>query len=181
MQFFYTGADAYNRPQVNSDKSLGGWVSNSLVPSGRVANLFSTESYKTYINGSFETKALVMMNEGADVTGLKFGYIYPSGYASYFKIEVAFVNLQSPNFQKMEQIMTSADTPYYGQFAEALIDPDLSIDDSLVIGNFISGAKLGVWVRRTLLAQTISSCDDTLPLPNLNDKTTSVQFKISWD
>jgi hypothetical protein len=41
MVLLYTGAVLPNAPQINADKSLGGYVSSTGVPNGRLANLFS--------------------------------------------------------------------------------------------------------------------------------------------
>lgn len=84
MELFYTGADFYNTTQNNIDKSLGGYLSNSKVPSNMLNNLFSDISKLSRERGYVETKAIVLKNtSGATKTNVKLYHNYPTGGGGY--------------------------------------------------------------------------------------------------
>jgi hypothetical protein len=153
MILYYTGAVAYDLPQPEPDKSLGGYQSNSVVPNGRMNNLFPDDTYKDKNQGSIINRALVIVNNSNNnVTDLSVAIDNP--VISQFKIEIALVTLVSPNFQVMEQIQNDDDQPYTGTFIEVNVDTPLSI------GSIAANAKLGIWIRKTLKAGISLSCSD---------------------
>lgn len=84
MQFFYTGAEFFNAVQNNIDKSLGGYMSSSLVPSRSFNNLFSDISKTDKEQGTIETKAIVLKNTtGLTVSSLYLYQNYPTGGSNY--------------------------------------------------------------------------------------------------
>lgn len=176
MRFLYSGATSYLAQQNIPSMSLGGYVSSSPIPNGRINSLFSDASYTSSKDGTVETYGIVLDNEtNVDVTNLKLGYQYSSD--PDFKIEIALVTVT--NNQQFEKLGNPYDTPFYGTFSEANIDPDLSIDNSLNIGTLTANTRLGLWVRRTQIKQTTANCSDfsqTTP-----QKVNQVSFVLSWD
>ncbi len=176
MRFLYSGATAYLLPQNNISLSLGGFVSSTIVPNGRLNSLFSDGSYKAAKFGSVETKALILENETqAGVTGVTFGYQY--SVDPDFKIEVAVVTLS--NNQSMEQLESIRDTPYYGTFYEANVDPDNNIDNRLDLGDIAAGSRLGIWIRRTQFKHTNDIPTDFSVITD--QIVNSVSFKLDWN
>lgn len=176
MRFLYSGANAYLLPQTNPSLSLGGFVSSSIVPNGRLNGLFSDGSYKASKFGSIETKALILENETqTGVTNITFGYQYSTD--PDFKIEVAVVTLS--NNQTMEQLQSIRDTPYYGTFHEANVDPDNNIDNRLDLGDMAAGLRLGIWIRRTQFKHTnVLPTDFSVITEQIVN---SVSFKLDWN
>ncbi len=176
MRFLYSGATAYLLPQNNPSLSLGGYVSSSIVPNGRLNGLFSDGSHKSAKFGSVETKALILENEtGSTANDITFGYQY--SIDPDFKIEVAIVTLS--NNQTMEQLQSIRDTPYYGTFHEANVDPDNDIDNRLSLGDMTAGMRLGIWIRRTQFKH-----NDEIPtdFSVITDQIVdSVSFKLEWN
>lgn len=84
MQFFYTGAEFFNSVQTNIDKSLGGYLSSSLVPSQSMNNLFSDVSKTAKEQGIIETRAIVLKNTtGSTKTAVNLYHNYPKGGSNY--------------------------------------------------------------------------------------------------
>lgn len=175
MRFLYSGAAAVLTPQNNPYLSLGGLVSSTVVPNSRLNSLFSDGSYSSNKQGTVETKALILENEsGSSVTSVTLGYQY-SAHPD-FKIEIAVVTLTSN--QLMEQIGNSRDTPFYGTFSEANIDPSIPVNHSLNLGTMTAGLRLGVWIRRTQITQVFEPTDFSLPvIPKLD----AINFVITHD
>lgn len=68
MKLLFSGADNYLVPQKDSNKSLGGQMSNTPIPNGRINVLFNDIS-KTMQNGDKNTFAIFIYND--DVTEMK--------------------------------------------------------------------------------------------------------------
>lgn len=150
MRFLYTGASAYNTKQDNPLLSLGGYISNTIVPNDRINNLFSDISYVGFLNKSQECKAFILENEtGITAHNVRIGYKYPTN--RIFKMEVAFVGLNPSAPQQIERIPSSFDAPYYAEFVEANIDTDDDPDNSVDIGNLVAGGRIAVWFKRNII------------------------------
>jgi len=175
MRFLYTGSQLYLTPQNDPYKSLGGFVSSSVVPNGRLNSLFADASYSGVTVGSVECRALILQNEsGVTVNSLTLGYQYSAN--PDFDIQIAVVTLNSN--QIMEQIGNARDLPYIGTFSEANIDPSIPVDNSLQLGSLAANACLGVWIKRIQNVQTLTPVDFSIPL---SPKIDGVTFIITWE
>lgn len=149
MQFFYTGAQLFQAIQTDPNLSLGGYISNTIVPNNGANNIFSDISYQTAQQQRVEVKGLILKNTlGIDTTDVLFGYTYPAN--ANFKVEVAFIQINPTNPQQIEKIPTSQSSPYFATFQEANIDTAHSINNSVDIGPILNNGNVGVWFRRTL-------------------------------
>ena len=176
MRFLYTGASAFLKPQNNPSLSLGGFMSSTVLPNGRMNSLFSDGSYFGSKYGNVETKALILENEsGVAVNNLKLGYKYTGNLD--FMIEVAFVTLQAPDFQQIEKIGNVREMPYYASFIEANIEG--LIDNSAALGTMVPSGKLGVWIRRTQMRQSSKPCSEIQSITT--DIINNVSFKLVWN
>lgn len=177
MIYLYTGALNPNTSQTNPDISLGGNVSSSTIPRN-IDNLFSDISWMSVENRAIETKAYVIKNNtGADILNYTIGYTYPPN--CIFKLEIAPVTLA--NDTTMEKLSNSSDTPYYATFVEANVDPTKSIDNSLNLGTIAAGAVLGIWIRRSIIADPSNQvvCPlDIIPSPSEGDCCDILQEEI---
>jgi len=177
MRFLYTGAQIALQPQPNPYLSLGGLMSSTIVPNGRINSLFDDASYSSVKNGAVMTRALILQNEtNVDALNVTLGYRYSLN--PDFSIMIAIVTLTGGNL--MEQIGNSGDTPYYATFSQANIDPNASppINNSLQLGTIPSNSALGVWIQRTQNIQTLIPVDFSLPQSPLID---AINFIVDWN
>jgi hypothetical protein len=151
MILIYSGASAANQSQPDPEKSLGGFISNSQIPSGILNSIFSDISQLALENDTVDTKAFFIKNTtGAIVNNIQFAIIYPQNTRNtVLKYEVAFVSPNSAS--KIETIINSKATPYLGTFTEPYDDG--VTNNQVNIGNLADGASIGVWIRRTILKQ----------------------------
>lgn len=178
MQFLYTGASNYQAAQNDSNLSLGGYISSSTVPNDQLNNLFSDISAQTSQQKRSECKGLILKNTlEAEVKDVIFGYKYPTN--SNFKLEVAFVNINTNNPQQVEKIPTAQATPYYATFNE--LDITTSENNSQNIGDLNVNDSILIWFKRTILDSTslptFSTLDEEVEFWKLMSNPTYNQIK----
>lgn len=152
MQLLYTGASIFQGTQNDPNLSLGGYISGSVVPNNQSNNIFSDISYQAAQQKRIEVRGLILQNIlGVDVADVIFGYQYPVN--PNFKIEVAFVMINTSTPTQIEKISNSQSSPYFATFEEANIDPNAipPIDNSIDIGSLANQAMIAIWLRRTIL------------------------------
>jgi len=143
MKFYYTGAFKGGDVQTEPGKSLGGYVSQSVIPNSFLGNIFSGVSRLTFERNIQDTKAVVLKNEtGVDVKNINFYFNIP--ITSPFGFKVAFVQLAKDDCgDYMEKLPNSESLPYSGTFYEPF-DQAHKIN----IGDLDKDAILGIWLQR---------------------------------
>lgn len=171
MKIYYTGASEYNLDQRDPDRSIGGFLSSTLTPNDMNNNLFGDISKYTLDKKLRETKALILKNDtGSTVTNL---YFYFDIADPYCKFEIAAVVVTPDVNGKvyMEKLQSFRAAPFSGNFTEA----DGVANKVLLSASFANNAYLGLWVRRSVLAEAKDSftCDalyedfkNSVPLPD---------------
>lgn len=178
MQLLYTGAETPDTLQTNPELSLGGFKSNTVVNLTRANALFGDISYLTKLNKLPITRAFVLKNESTDnAVDVTVGYEYTPNNG--YKLEVAFVTLAEPDFNKMEQIASQRDTPYYAEFVEANVSTIPLVDNSVNVGTILAGKCLGMWMRLTPNVDS-KSCETLLAEQTTPPVNTPVVLKISF-
>lgn len=155
LRFLYTGATSFLGPQIDPEKSLGGFASSSIIPN-RKNNLFSDTSYLSNINSVVETKAIILENfttEENPILNVGIGYRYDD---NLYNIEIGIIELNSEG--KMEIIQTSKSLPYYATFSDASINEEA--DNSIIIPEFAANGRYGIWIKRKV---------KTIPIEDLRD------------
>lgn len=153
MQLLYTGASIYQGTQQDPNLSLGGYISNSVVPNNKPNNIFSDISYQAALQKRVEVRGLILQNVlGVNATDVVFGYQYPSSTPN-FMIEVAFVTINPSTPTLIEKIPNAQCSPYFATFEVANIDPttDPPTNNSVDIGPLANQAMIAIWLRRTIL------------------------------
>lgn len=124
MRLYYTGSSKPAIPQTNPDKSLGGFMSSSLLPNDFFNNIFSDVSKLSIQNKLVETRAVALLNEeiDGDVESIRLYYIYPEN--TQIKLQVAAVRTTLDNCGDpvMEKIPSLRGKPLYATFYEASAD-----------------------------------------------------------
>lgn len=165
IRFLYTGATENLGEQIDPERSLGGFVSKTIIPN-RKNNLFQDISYLTMRNETEEFRAIIIENKfNVDLNNVKIGYLYDK---RLYDIEIALVELNEDG--KMEMISNSRSQPYYAEFFDASITPDQ--DDSFDIEVMTVGQKFGIWVKRKV--KQVEPQEE--PIPQVN-----FEFIIKYD
>jgi hypothetical protein len=161
MILLYTGADTPDVPQINADKSLGGYVSSTQVPNGRLANLFPSISKSDVKNKRSLIRMVALKNTtGAEVTGVT---LQTDSANSHVKLKLAAVApvLDANNNPVFESVQDGGSLPY-----QAVLDyheAGLTIDIESIANN----AVIGIWILREI--------DDT-KFPELTTKATGKEL-----
>jgi len=157
MRLYYTTSVKEGNPQPKPEISLGGFRSGTVVPNGRLDNLFGEISEYTVDKNLSEYIALVLKNEtGFIVSSATLHFAYDTD--SVVKYEVAAVAL-NPTKCEMEQISDVNSQPYNATFYEAD-----GVDNAVeLVASIPVDGKIGIWIKRTLLTDTIKtqkSCEN---------------------
>lgn len=183
MQLYYTGALTYLGEQLKSELSLGGFVSSSLVPNGKLEAIFPEISLYTIDKNDIEVRAIVLKNESTFVVNnIRLWFVYPTN--SYSKLEVSAVNLSqdSNGGYYMEKVLDTHSLPYYAEFYEA--DGEVG---AVSLGSLGAGSSLGLWLKRSLNKESIETVYECENLNSLSlggeeiETREEIQLIIDWD
>lgn len=151
---YYTGATEYLAEQRAPQLSIGGFISNSLVPNGSPNNLFSDVSELSLAANVSVARGLAMLNQtGSDITNLRLWFTYPPDAQLLLEVAVTTVAEDECNHFFMERLPNENACPYVGNFVEA--DGEAN---AVVIGNLANSTYLGIWIKAKVAAPS-RSCD----------------------
>lgn len=145
LQFYYTGAFKAGDLQDDPFKSLGGYVSGSLIPNGNLNNIFSSISQFTKEKSTFEVIGVVLKNISQNNINNIILYS-ESEINSYCNLEVAVVALAQDNGgYYMEKISNRNSLPYNAVFYNIE-----GVANKINIGSLAKDAMLGIWFKRII-------------------------------
>jgi hypothetical protein len=185
MVFRYTGSESFETQQPEPSKSLGGFVSSSVVPNGSLQNVFGRISLTTLQESTKEVRGLVLWNNtGGTVTNVRAYLEYAIASASdrFSKIEFAVVTLIGDG-EQMEQIRTRNDEPYQ---SGSWIEPIGVGNETVLVASMENNTGIGVWFRRTITNSNPLSdveCEDldTFYSDLQQNASEDVTLEIQWD
>lgn len=166
LELYFTGASVFDQPQLDKDKSLGGFISSSLLPNAMIGNLFGDISpYGIQINKKEIRVIAIKNNTLATMTNLKAWFHYPLNDDSesvqddsLYEIGYGEILVTDCGDLMVEQLASIYATPYTVTFS-----PAVSQSNALVLPDLTAGSYLGIYIRRILnpdLQQPLS--DDEL-------------------
>lgn len=161
MRLFYTGASKTGAAQNEPSKSIGGYVSSSMVPSGLNNSLFSDTSQTQMKDGKPEYVLVSLKNTtGADKTDTKI--YYEQTNQSLYTIQMGLI----------EPALDKCGDPVYEKTTNNNAAPlGVTFTDNILLGGAINipslliDAHMGVWIKRTInpaAYDTFTSCDNLL-------------------
>ena len=171
MRFYFSGAGSFNSLQQDSNRSLGGNRSSSVVPNDMFNNLFGDVSYTSQQNQLTETKCVFLVNEIGNLSNLRL--MLTSNLAEterFCDFEIAVVNTDG---MKTEQIPNTQSTPYFGEF-----DSDLYDVETPIISLFPVDSSLVFWIRRKT-RNSIQSLNEDVAQGELPFEATNLH--LIWD
>lgn len=183
MRLFYTGASKTDAAQAEPSKSIGGFVSSTMVPSGLENSLFSNASQTQMREGGSEYVLVSLKNtSGADVTLIK--VYYEQTDMNLYTIEMGLI---LPAIDKCgdpvyEKTMNSNASPIGVTFTD-----NITVANAIDVASLEADAHIGVWVKRTInpaAAETFLECDNLLAAhldPEHASAETSFPFDLKLD
>lgn len=175
MILLYTGSNIPDAPQLNAEKSLGGFVSSTPIPNSRLSNLFSGISKSVILNQKKEIKLIALRNTtGSIINNLQ---IYTNNKNKSFLLQIAAVasGVNSNNELVFEQVQDGESLPY-----QATLTSNEGITNALNIGTLAVGQTIGIWIYRSLditkYPEFINQVVQTAPL-STSDLVTILQSK----
>lgn len=154
MTLFYTGASSADQEQPISSKSLGGYVSSTMIPNDIINNLFG--SMVDYSAKYKEYRLIAVKNlTGQSITSANIWI--ESGLNSYGKYRLAAVSpsLDNCNKEIFEKIVSANAKPFYAEFEDAN-DESTAIQ---ITDPIIENEIFGIWVERTASQYAIDNYD----------------------
>lgn len=143
--FFYTGAVKTDQIQTDISKSLGGWISSSIIPNSKLGNLFSGISQLLIENPKSQIKVIALKNLTGATQNVTIFTETPVDSYSIFKIGIAQPMID-PVCGPFFETLTSEDSlPYSTQVAE-----HEGLANGIVINSFANNAFLGLFIVREL-------------------------------
>ncbi len=147
MRLFFTGANFFRAPQNDGDRSIGGFISGSVIPNGKLNALFPEISKYTDEQGGVEVRGIALINTtGADIVGdiyIWHEFVDPVGNRA--KIEISPVTLLGN--EKMEAISDGNSLPYVGDFH----DTEGALNKILISSGIAKNSGVGLWIKRTII------------------------------
>lgn len=168
IELHYTGAREVLAEQTKPYTSLGGFIASTLVPNGRLSNLFGGVSELTKMNNRDEIIALAVKNIGdLAISDISIWFEYGETPAASLEIAVAAID-QSELY--MEEVTSSQDLPYHASDFHLATEADPLI----VSGSLSSKNYLGIWIKRRLTPIAEIACEAPT-----NEEVISVEDSIS--
>lgn len=136
MKLFYSGAKNLNDPQFTPEKSLGGFLSDTVIPNGRVESVFSSFSNLSAQNLSPEVKGIFLKNTFSSIKKDILVYcVYPEDP----KVTIQLAAIKG---DELEYLRSPQDLPYYADF----YDVNVVYSSSLikVIGSFYATESVSI-------------------------------------
>lgn len=136
MKWFYSGSGSLDEPQMNPEKSLGGFRSSTVVPNGRINSMFNDFSSLAIQENKVETKAFFIKNTFSNpVRNILVYATYPEN--PYVDFQLAAVE-----GNEMEKLSSSNDIPYYSEFfdfkvvfsyTDLIVKPTFQVGETVII------------------------------------------------
>jgi hypothetical protein len=156
LRLYYTGATTSDQSQPKKEYSLGGYISNTVIPNNQIANIFSAVSKYSIDSDLFEVVGIALKNEGdAKIFDVTIYFDYPAD--AYCKIEVAPVapaGSINDGFY-VERIANNYSLPYTGEFED--ID---GVANAINIGDIEPGKYIVLWMKRTINQYAVKDLTD---------------------
>lgn len=187
MQLLYSGAESDNALQFDPNLSLGGFISSSPIPNGKLNNIFPPISRQIASHNIGATRLIVLKNGGQDVTNLKVWT--ERGNLSSYQIALVAPALNTKGQKVFEAIYDSDSIPY-----QATLEEKDGFANAIDVTNVSANDTIGIWIRRNLDLDNFTQLDGvnfdvTLPCSELEtllteDANLSIDdgtLKIQWD
>lgn len=175
----YTGAQNFDTPQIEASKSLGGFVSSSIIQNDVLNNLFGDITNYTIQKSSSDTKCIAIKNTGPTITDLTIYYESPVNSLFDYFIGAVSPTTNECNESIFEQLQNSESSPYYCTF----YNPNTELT-KINVGNIAADGYLGLFIKRKFKQSVIDNTDfcSTQTIEDLQNqsKLETVKLYFNW-
>jgi hypothetical protein len=192
MLLFYTGSDQPLGIQKLPEKSLGGFISSSIVPNSQLNNLYSTLTKSDIDNDYSVIRILALTNiTSSTITGITIYPILPTNPYIDIQLAVVLPFVDSCGNLNFERLSSDTSLPYYADFADYTSSSPLVYSTPLA-----AGASLGLFILRKInqsnvpnFATNNSNCNDNsccqpvadiINAYNASDKAAQFTLSVNW-
>lgn len=179
IYLYYTGAIAFNKPQPDAYKSLGGYISGTVIPNSRLNTLFN--------NGSLSSKNDDNKNETICIAVKNIANADLKNFSMYcdfdplnpdYTIEAAIVSptLDNCNALSFERLSSNRELPYYGEFNDITTK-----EHKINIGTFAKNTYIGIFLCKKFIGDPDQCKAVDFQSQKSTDNTEEVLFNFSWD
>jgi len=146
MIFFYTGASQDNIQQNSPSKSLGGYISSTIIPNSLIGNIFPSISYRNVTDGVEQIRAIALKNTFPTVlSNIKIYTTTPEDSIGFLTIGLVTPFVDSCDKPYLEFIQVEDQSPYYVEFLEVE-----GVDNAITISSLEPNQIVGLWIKRTV-------------------------------
>lgn len=165
---YYTGAIQHNAIQEDPSKSLGGYISSSLVPNDVLNNLFGTIDYSTLVNQTKETRVIAFLNTTGGTINT-FSIYTNTPIDSFSKLKVGLILNEideTCNIPYFEQLPNRNSTPLYVQVIDAEGQENAIEINNVPVNNYV-----GIFLQREIIVENNDELNDdgSIKIKNCDD------------
>jgi hypothetical protein len=160
MQILFTGAAKHWGVQTDPSKSLGGYVSSSLVPNGALNNLFPAINKDDVVRDLKKTR-LIVLKTSLQMTNVRIwteSAMFATNYIAC--VQPAMVN----NEPVFEQVPNEFSIPY-----QAVLVAAEGEDNYINVGDVAANTYIGIWIRRQVNTADFTQLDGLPGIEQLTD------------
>jgi hypothetical protein len=145
MILYYTGAVKNDQQQNDPSKSLGGWISSSIIPNSKLGNLFSGISDSMIQNPNTQIRVIALKNLTGETKNVTIYTDTPEDSYSIFKLGVSQPVIDPECGPYFESLSSEDSLPYMTQ-----VEEHEGAINGITISDFANNAYLGIFIVREL-------------------------------
>lgn len=180
IKLYYTGASAPLEPQTEPNKSLGGFISSTVIPNSRINTIFRDESIYSKSKNTPEVICIAIKNETAvDLENLKLF----SEISETYEVHAAVVSPSEDSCSNLtfETLESQEELPYYGEFNNVT-----NLENEILLGTLSGNSYLGLFLQKKSSSQNdgnLSSSCEAIDFENQSQEDKKENFKLifNWD
>lgn len=152
LSIYYTGAAKFTASQNDASKSIGGYISSSIIPNGMLSNLFGDISaYTKSIANRSEYRAIAIKSTSAPTkSNLKAYFTYPQSNNADSNVCDYQIGYLSPQADQCGDLMTELLSSIYAQPYTVSFSPAVGLANALQLPNLDNNNYLVLYIKRTL-------------------------------
>lgn len=181
IYLYYTGAQADGAQQSDITKSLGGFISGTVIPNSRINSLFRDVSQRSAMPGNTETICIAIKNTSAAKLNNFTLYCELQVGSTTYIIEAAAVKpTKGPcGAYLFEKLRASDELPYYGEFNNIV-----TVANAINIGSIEPNEFIGLFITKKFITPN-PPVDTCIPVDFEKqtdaDLSEEIKFNFSWD
>ncbi len=163
MRFLYTGADKFNVSQTDPSKSLGGFISSSIIPNDYLGNIFSEADKRSIDEKRIEVRCIAIHNNTASaITSNTLEIVLDDDSICNYRIGFQAVGEDDCDNKYFEQVINSQALPYEVTFSPIVSEEVISLPD------IAADSYLGMWLIREFKEEEdiADNPDTSVPIKN---------------